>query len=522
MRNIHLYLLLILGLASCGGEVKQPEEVTPPPAPAVDTVSTLTPVKYHDESPHYDPAIADYLKQLQAKYSYIPMYFKDGRHFYFYVVNGDWQRYTTEDEEVDFKMGIVNENMDTILQPVYHKLYTPDATADGYVEIEVDKKKGLLNYRTKQVVTPTFDVIFPSTKKGIVAVGKRGNQHYNILADGSEQLLVNKSTWPNYLTMQDELNFDIKNAKWHYLIYTYAWYSVYEGDTLYAEGRGIIVPPSYMLATGFVAPMLESININNEGGEYILISSYNAIEKTIKTKWGFNVFISNFYEEGVEGRGYIAQEKNVAIIDNNNTVLGKASIYSLDHDFGQICKSSKVPYQFIGDTLIEVQTLYVEYGGIVSGTNYEGMTTYKYYKIEKNGKIVELETDRLFGYTGFTYITPAHFEGCFFVSRYRETGIKWPANEDLNWYVTHHLTSDDLDLMRNEIFASYGYKFKLPKWDQYFRSQEWYKPRYDNVDDKLNAYEKANLEVIKAAKEKLLKNPDKYINGHFESYFMAG
>ena len=52
------------------------------------------------------------------------------------------------------------------------------------------------------------------------------------------------------------------------------------------------------------------------------------------------------------------------------------------------------------------------------------------------------------------------------------------------------LTKDDLILMRNEIYASYGYRFKDEKLKAYFGEQIWYEGKLDNVEDKLNRRKK--------------------------------
>ena len=58
----------------------------------------------------------------------------------------------------------------------------------------------------------------------------------------------------------------------------------------------------------------------------------------------------------------------------------------------------------------------------------------------------------------------------------------------------------DLGVMRNEIFADYGYSFKTEKWQDYFKQFDWYKPLNDNekINDKLNAIEKVNIKLIVA------------------------
>jgi hypothetical protein len=60
------------------------------------------------------------------------------------------------------------------------------------------------------------------------------------------------------------------------------------------------------------------------------------------------------------------------------------------------------------------------------------------------------------------------------------------------------MTKSDLSLMRNEIFARYGFKFKAGGTaDKYFRSQSWYVAQYENVDMFLTDIERQNIETIR-------------------------
>ncbi len=53
-----------------------------------------------------------------------------------------------------------------------------------------------------------------------------------------------------------------------------------------------------------------------------------------------------------------------------------------------------------------------------------------------------------------------------------------------------------LRLIRNEIFARYGYRFKSNELQQYFDSQSWYKPSYGSYDSLLTEIEKANIKLL--------------------------
>ncbi len=62
-------------------------------------------------------------------------------------------------------------------------------------------------------------------------------------------------------------------------------------------------------------------------------------------------------------------------------------------------------------------------------------------------------------------------------------------------------TRDELDFIRNGVFALSGKKFKTLKYQNYFDNQPWYTGKYSpsvNVQKYFNAYQKTNLETILA------------------------
>jgi hypothetical protein len=71
------------------------------------------------------------------------------------------------------------------------------------------------------------------------------------------------------------------------------------------------------------------------------------------------------------------------------------------------------------------------------------------------------------------------------------------SNEGVPIELLKRLTKDDLILMRNEIYASYGYRFKDEKLKAYFGEQEWYEGKSDLVEDKLTQVERNTIERIK-------------------------
>jgi hypothetical protein len=66
------------------------------------------------------------------------------------------------------------------------------------------------------------------------------------------------------------------------------------------------------------------------------------------------------------------------------------------------------------------------------------------------------------------------------------------------------MTQSDRQIMKNEIFARYGYIFKPQgEMDRYFRKQSWYQAQKQQVNDYLTGLEKLNIELIQT----IDKNP---------------
>jgi hypothetical protein len=64
--------------------------------------------------------------------------------------------------------------------------------------------------------------------------------------------------------------------------------------------------------------------------------------------------------------------------------------------------------------------------------------------------------------------------------------------------ILSNFTARQRRIMRNEIFARYGYRFKNPELRTYFLAQPWYIPSADDVTARLTPLEKLNVEMLEA------------------------
>jgi hypothetical protein len=81
-------------------------------------------------------------------------------------------------------------------------------------------------------------------------------------------------------------------------------------------------------------------------------------------------------------------------------------------------------------------------------------------------------------------------------SRYPFTSARVITASDLDGLSLH-----DLVIMRNEIFARYGYIFQTKELKAYFKLQPWYKPGASDVSARLTAVERKNVDFILKAEK---------------------
>ena len=72
------------------------------------------------------------------------------------------------------------------------------------------------------------------------------------------------------------------------------------------------------------------------------------------------------------------------------------------------------------------------------------------------------------------------------------------STRKLDREILKQMSSENLKLMRNEIFARYGYTFKKDgEMDKYFKKQKWYRTQHQKVEQYLTEIELYNIELIK-------------------------
>ncbi|QEK11412.1 YARHG domain-containing protein [Crassaminicella thermophila] len=66
-----------------------------------------------------------------------------------------------------------------------------------------------------------------------------------------------------------------------------------------------------------------------------------------------------------------------------------------------------------------------------------------------------------------------------------------------------NLNTNELSILRNSIFAKYGYIFSTQKYNDYFSQFSWYHPNSTDIQGKLNNIDKQNINKITTLEKKL-------------------
>lgn len=213
---------------------------------------------------------------------------------------------------------------------------------------------------------------------------------------------------------------------------------------------------------------------------------------------GDNWFESAFYsiaDDYLGGRSGLYTTKEVLLVDKKqNRILGfNASAYMGDGEGGGAlsgpCNENSL--RALNDSLFEFKTTSQLYQSLLDTTETLDEGPGYYYLQIKDGKLVPVyqRGERIFP-TQYVKLDDSYLQNCYVLSNY--------TNNQSNSRTVDHATPAILQLMKNEIYASYQYKFKNERWNEIFRGRF---DRYDkgnlaNVDDSLTVIDKYNISFI--------------------------
>lgn len=162
--------------------------------------------------------------------------------------------------------------------------------------------------------------------------------------------------------------------------------------------------------------------------------------------------------------------------------------------------------RFLNNGILEVatNTYYYEDGSDEFSKILRGGPLFSYFGVDAEGQFKKLKSNRLFACTEFTKIDESYLQREF---RLPLGDTKVAPKNGFTFHKTHqYLCEEGISYMINEIYASYGYKFKNEKWQKIFEGYTWYQANKDNVDSDFSAIDKHNIEFLKQARDKLKGN----------------
>ncbi len=448
-----------------------------------------------------DATVRMVLEKYKTQYSKIPYFtkFANGKYL-FYVVQGNWKEPKNDSfPKGGFKMGIIDEKGNVLLPIEYDKLYNPDGTVYGFIEIEKNGKRGLFNYSTKEMIAAHYDVIYRNrVNKLAIAIGRKGDK-FCFIQDAKLAIeITNENDIPRYSRNLEMWGFDVQKQKvnlystvmlnWYYEIY--AGNGVYFMPSFMYELR-CFPEVSYLVGDKKIADELKSKapDSTRNMGDINMVGKFNgSIQEFREQRNGVFAYLLSFYKEGVNGRSYFYDKKYLMTIDQHDKIISKSFVSDFSRSLEGFCMDAPGYCRFLNDTLLESKKNDWSYSDTGKICRFDEMPVYTYFAIQKDGTINQCVSNRVFNFTKWVKIDSNYLSGCY---------VEYsPAN----YQVVNHLEIRDLDFMIQEIYADYGLIFTDKKWVDYFATQTWYKPRYNTVDSLLTNIDKQNLIFIKKKK----------------------
>jgi len=423
---------------------------------------------------------------------------------YFYIAKGNIKNFYLTQPSWDnngFKIGVMDKNNKIIVPIKYDKIYNPNSIKKGTILVEKDKKLGLYGLDGKQNTKIIYNDIFPVNGDEVLCQFRKGSIYGWIDKQGKEY------SW-EYIGQYSELGKTPLDSKmvvsWNNYINKRVFLEIPDkNDNLYR----IVFTPSYIFELEIAEEVFFFSKDQDEG-----VTDFDAsVQQTKTLGQKIKAVVATIVESGMDPRDSYTDTSQQLILVNDK--------------FEKTARIGFNSFKFYSDTLLEV---------VEGEQNYpfHSLPSWKFYKIESNGKVTKLKSNRFFAFTQFGVIDDNYFK--IYSLRAASTqecngqDTIYKPNIDVFYYEYYvsfeHLSIEDLDVIRNEIFATYGYKFKTKKWQNFFSKYSWYKFLYDNVDDKLSEIDKKKIEIILKEKQKMIGHEAEHLNKklYAEEVSMAG
>jgi hypothetical protein len=418
--------------------------------------------------------------KLKSRYDSVLWFEHINKRTWFYVIKGTlnkefyWLNEHKAEYKPTYKMGLVNPDLKEVIPTEYDLIHNISGSIQGLIEVEKDGKKGFYNMDGKLVLPVTYDQIFPLKADDNLALLRNGDDYFYLKSDSTisdkiqdfkiADVLPKIKTYGDSYTLSDESSENIME------------YNDREDFT------SLVVAPSYLVDWGILEQFVTFENpLRKPGADNDGIEASGSIEikyegaRKDESNWFESAFYS-LYNDYLGGRSGLYVSKHVLMVDKkqNRILTFNTSAYEGPGDGGGALsgKCNENGLRAINDTLFEFKTTVQLYQNTLTDTIDEA--PYYHYLHIKNGKLEALPNERAFGCTKYVKLDDSYLQGCYVV----------------NGRAIDRATPAIIQYMKNEIYASYLYKFKNDAWNTVFID------RFNDPDNKSNVSVDDSLTVI--------------------------
>ena len=402
---------------------------------------------------HYETA-----HELQKKYDSVVWFTQYQDKSYYYVVNGHWTNYFLNEKNgkpsEEYNMGLVDEKGNEIVPPAFDLIGTPGIAMEDVVEVSKNKKVGYVQLSKGQLLVPAqYEWIIPYSTSFEFALVKKDSLygwldhayqfHEGFLNVESRQYVMNYEFLPKELTLDE------------------AHQSLCEIPTAEHAAYGILLPPSYLTAFGFLKEIQHGFTVGDLGNRSYLVSRQTKSSFIEDVAEGISALMSTFTDRYLDGREEFYSYKQITFLNEKREALGTQKVGG----------PGAVSFKVIDSTLLEMKLVrrVDEVNGDFGDDDGEwNLPVFTYLRVGKSQSITELKSNRHFDFTEMVKIDSSYLSGDFI--RYHQ---EMQHEERSNF-----LSIRTIEFMRNEILACYGYTFSDPAYSDAFKYAKWYHPQY--------------------------------------------
>lgn len=439
-------------------------------------------------------------EQLKTKYDTV-IWFEhiDGKTYY-YVSKSRleegvyWGSDNKEGKMPTHQMGLVNPELKEIIPPEYDVIHNIGGTVDGLIEVEKGTKRGFFDLQGKVIVPADYDQLYPLNDDENLALLKKQDDYFYLKKDLSisEKLVDLKiaDLLPKIKAYGSSFNLSDKSSN-----------GIMEFNSRETT-TSIIIPPTYLSDwlivsrfLNFQNPLRKGVKSMNDGegeGSLSMAVSFDGAKKPSD-----NWFESAFYsvvDDYLGGRSGLYTTKEMLFVDKKqNRILGfNVNAYmGIEEGSGKLsglCNENTL--RAINDSLFEFKTTSQFYQPLSDTSETLSEGPYYHYLQIKDGKLTALDNKRTFSFTKYVKMDDTYLQGCYVISN---GNYEHPQNKTID-----HLTPEILQYVKNEIYASYNYKFKNQKWKDAFKYRFFDEGdrKNESVDDSLTVIDKYNINFI--------------------------